>query len=223
MTISWLPLQNSLLNNKPKWYSLDLFYQGQIFLGRSTCRCLFLLKQREQFYQEQLGIRGFEQYVTEICYPPHQKIICIKTICVSMQEWDVEMIVPSRRSVRFQWCKWRQIAPRKGGLQMMLATVVSPRGKFGDRTFHLSPWAKLVADQWSWVPMLKVSWRCQEPSSRKYFLDFVSWKGHRDVAVAPGILQMVLQQCISSGPGEEIWVCTDLLTGSNKGVLPSSS
>lgn len=219
MTISWLPSQNSLLNNKPKWYSLDLFYQGQMVPEHSTCRCLFPLKQREQFYQEQLGIRGFVQYVTEICYPPHQKMICIKTICGSMQQWDMDVILPSRKSMRFQWCKRRQADPRKGDLQMMLATVASHRGKSGDRTLCISPWAKLLADQWSWMPMLKVSWRCWEPRSRKCFLDFVSRKGHKDVAVATGILQTVLRQCISSGPGEESWVGTNLLTASCRGVL----
>lgn len=99
------------------------------------------------------------------------------------------------------------------------ANVASPRGKFGDKTFHLSPWAKLVAGQWSWVPMLNVSWRCQEPSFRKYFWGFISRKGNTDAAVAPGVLQVVLQQRGSSGAGE-IWVCTNLLPGSNKGVVP---
>lgn len=80
-------------------------------------------KKKEEFYQEQLGIRGFEQHVTETHYPPHQKMICIKTSCGSMQEWHADVFLHSRRLARFQWCKRRQISPVKGDLQMVLQPV----------------------------------------------------------------------------------------------------
>lgn len=121
--------------------------------------------------------------------------------------------------MRLQWCKRRQIAPKKGDWQMMLATGSVHSGRFGDRTLHPSPWAKIAADQWSLMLMFKVSWRCWELSSRKCFLDFLSWKEYKDVAIDTGILKTVLQQCISSGPGEESWVCTSLLAVSNRVVL----
>ena len=104
-------------------------------------------------------------------------MICIKTICGSMQQWNMNVILPSRRSTRLQWCKCRQIAPRQGDLQMRRATVASCRGKFGDRTFHLSPWSKLVADQWPWIQMLKVSWRSWEPTPENVSWTFSVEKG----------------------------------------------
>lgn len=77
-------------------------------------------RKKKKIYQEQLSIRGFEQYVTETRYPPRQKMICIKTICGSTQEWHADVFLHSRRSARFQWCKGRQISPVKGDLQMVL-------------------------------------------------------------------------------------------------------
>lgn len=147
-----------------------------------------------------------EKCVTDSCYPPHQKMICIKASCVSMRGWHVLMFLHFRRSVRSQRCKRRQMSPPKGDLQRVLGAVTYPQRESVQRfSFSAFTLGKPV-DKWSQRPTLWVCCNCREPGSGRYFLDFLSWKGYHNTAIATRTLEKVLQYYIGSCLGEESWL-----------------
>lgn len=147
-----------------------------------------------------------EKCVTDSCYPPHQKMMCIKASCVSMRGWHVLMFLHFRRSVRSQRCKRRQISPPKGDLQRVLGAVTYPQRESVQRfSFSAFTLGKPV-DKWSQRPTLWVCCNCREPGSGRYFLDFLSLKGapqhghcHQDFGEGAAVLYWLL-----SGRGELI-------------------
>lgn len=135
-----------------------------------------------------------------------------------MQQWDMDVILPSRRLMRLQWCKWRQIAPPKketGKWCWQQGHSTGEGLEIGPFTFLLGQKLQQINDLWCWClrSVEDVGNLAPENVSWTFSLKRVqrcgSWHWDFEDSAAAG--NQLWER-------RESWVCTNLLTVSNRVV-----